>query len=202
MNLTTKQLRPGRQQLSRDEVRSHQRERIFEALETVMAVQGYLDTSIADLIKSAGVSRQTFYELFSSKQDCFLEGYARRQGSVLGAVMQIPADKPPFDRFAILLRGYLAVMAQDPALSRLYLIGVWTAGPEAIAKRLHMQQQFVDAVASVFGVETEHERFVCQTLVAAVSTLVTTALLEEDPQAVLDLHQPLLGVARQLIAAR
>ena len=76
----SKRLRPGRHQLSRDEVRSHQRERIFGALEAVMATQGYSSTSVADIIKSAGVSRQTFYELFTSKQDCFLASYAGGRG--------------------------------------------------------------------------------------------------------------------------
>jgi TetR/AcrR family transcriptional regulator len=198
---TSKQLRPGRHQLSRDEVRSHQRDRIFHAMETVMAVKGYADTSVADVIKGAGVSRQTFYQLFCSKQDCFLASYGQRQGSVLGTIFETPTTKTPMERFSALLRTYLTVMARDPAVSRLYLIGVYAAGQEALAKRLEMQQQFVDAVAAVFEAKTDQDRFVCQTLVAAVSTLVTNALLDDDPQAVLNLHQPLVHVASQLMAA-
>ncbi len=122
MNVS-KRLRPGRHQLSRDEVQTHQRERIFLALETEMSAKGYADTSVADVIKSAG----------------------------------------------------------------------------AIAARLALQQQFVDGVAAVFDAQSEQERFVCQVLVAAISTLVTNAL-EEDPRAVLDLYEPLNRVARQLMA--
>ncbi|MET0456317.1 MAG: TetR/AcrR family transcriptional regulator [Mycobacterium sp.] len=198
---TTKQLRPGRHQLSRDEVKDHQRERIFRALESVMSAQGYLDTSVADLIRSAGVSRQTFYELFASKQDCFLSSYRRRQGSVLDVIRQTPETENPMDRFAAFLKTYLVVMATDPGLSRLYLIGVYTAGPEAIAKRIDMQQQFVEGIAMVLEVQSKQDRFRCQALVATISTLVTNALLEEDPsQAVLELHQPLVGIAKQLLA--
>ena len=166
-----------------------------------MPAKGYADTSVADIIKSAGVSRQTFYELFCSKQDCFLASYGRRQGAVIEVIAQTPTGTSPMDRFAALLRTYLAVMARDPALSRLYLIGVFTAGREALAKRLEMQQLFVDAVATGFGAHTEQDRFVCQALVAAISTLVTNALLDDDPQAVRDLHEPLVHVARQLMAA-
>jgi AcrR family transcriptional regulator len=198
---TSKQLRPGRHQLSRDEVRSHQRDRIFHAMETVMAVKGYADTSVADIIKVAGVSRQTFYQLFCSKQDCFLASFGQRQGSVLGTIFETPTSKAPLERFAALLRTYLTVMARDPAVSRLYLIGVYTAGREALAKRLEMQQQFVDAVAALFEAQTEQDRFVCQTLVAAVSTLVTNALLDDDPQAVRKLHQPLIPVAGRPMTA-
>lgn len=198
----SKQLKPGRQQLSRDEVKNHQRERIFAALEAVMSTQGYVETSVADLIKGAGVSRQTFYELFDSKQDCFLASYARRQGLLGDVILAAAPANSPLDRFGAVLRTYLSVMATDPRLSRLYLIGVYTAGPEAIARRLELQQQFVDGIAIIFGARSKEDRFLCQTLVAAVSTLVTNALLADDPQVLLDLHQPLVGVAERLMSAR
>jgi AcrR family transcriptional regulator len=198
----SKQLRPGRHQLSREEVRSHQRERIYLALETVMPAKGYADTSVADIIKSAGVSRQTFYELFSSKLDLFLAGWARRQGVLIKGIVETPAATNPMERFTTLLRAYLTAMARDPALSRLYLIEVYVAGEEAVTKRLEMQREFVGVVARVLEARTDQDRFACQALVSAVSTLVTNALLEDDPQAVLALHEPLVGVARKLMASR
>jgi AcrR family transcriptional regulator len=180
-------------------VRSHQRERIFEALETTMASTGYVDTSVADVIKVAGVSRQTFYELFTSKQDCFLASYGRRQGAVIAALREAPADGPPMRRFEVLLRNYLSAMSADPGLSRLYLIGVYNAGPEAMAKRLELQQQFVDGVATIFDARSDQDLFVCRALVASISTMVTNAVIEDDPQAVLDLYDPLVAMTRRLM---
>ena len=197
--MDSKRLRPGRQHLSRDEVRSHQRERIFEGLESAMGAKGYGDTSVADIIKIAAVSRQTFYELFASKQDCFLASYGRRQGAVIEAMLDAPADGPPIRRFGALLRNYLSVMSADPGLSRLYLVGVYTAGPEAMAKRLELQQQFVDGVATIFDARTDEDLFMCRALVASISTMVTNALIEDDPQAVLDLYDPLVEMAKRLM---
>ncbi|BBY51821.1 hypothetical protein MARA_52890 [Mycolicibacterium arabiense] len=197
--MDSKRLRPGRQHLSRDEVRSHQRERIFEGLESAMGAKGYGDTSVADIIKIAAVSRQTFYELFTSKQDCFLASYGRRQGAVIEAMLDAPADGPPIRRFGVLLRNYLSVMSADPGLSRLYLIGVYTAGPEAMAKRLELQQQFVDGVAAIFDAQSDQDLFMCRALVASISTMVTNALIEDDPQAVLDLYDPLVEMAKRLV---
>jgi AcrR family transcriptional regulator len=197
--MDSKRLRPGRQHLSRDEVRSHQRERIFEGLESAMGAKGYGDTSVADIIKIAAVSRQTFYELFTSKQDCFLASYGRRQGAVIEAMLDAPADGPPIRRFGALLRNYLSVMSADPGLSRLYLIGVYTAGPEAMAKRLELQQQFVDGVATIFDAQSDQDLFMCRALVASISTMVTNALIEDDPQAVLDLYDPLVEMAKRLM---
>jgi TetR/AcrR family transcriptional regulator len=193
-------LRPGRQKLSRDEVRTHQRNRIFAALEQVMGDKGYQDTSVADVIKVAGVSRQTFYQLFASKQDCFVASYARRQDSLIArAVANLP-DDGAMDRFAIVLRAYLKGIAANPGRSRLYLVGVYAAGPDAIARRLELQQQFVDAVAAVFRARTEQDRFNCWAIVAAVSTMVTSALLADDADAVVALHEPVLAMARSLMA--
>ncbi len=166
-----------------------------------MSAKGYLDTSVADVIGAAKVSRQTFYELFASKRDCFLASYARRQAAVVDTVLDTPAVNPPMDRFGVLLRNYLTVMAADPGLSRLYLVGVYAAGEQAISARLEMQQQFVDGVAGVFAATSEQDRFVCQALVASISTMVTHALLEDDSHAVLGLYEPLMKMTELLMPA-
>ncbi len=164
-----------------------------------MSAKGYVDTSVADVLKVAGVSRQTFYQLFDSKQDCFLAAYSQRQGGVIAALLDRASSGSPIDRFTTLLRDYLTVMAAKPGIARLYLVGVYAAGPEAIAKRGEMQRQFVDGVAVIFGATSDEDRFACRALVAAISTLVTSAVVDDDPQAVLDLHGPLVAVARRLM---
>ena len=40
-----------------------------------MMEKGYVDTTVADVIKRAGVSRETFYQQFSSKADCFMTAF-------------------------------------------------------------------------------------------------------------------------------
>jgi TetR/AcrR family transcriptional regulator len=195
----SKRLRPGRHQLSRDEVREHQRERIFAALEAEMSVKGYGDTSVADIVKTAGVSRQTFYEQFDSKQACFLASYERRQGTVVGAIFETPLTDTPLARFASLLGTYLHVMAGKPEISLLYLSGISAAGPEAAASRVKTQRQFVDGIAMVFDARTEQQLFACRTLVAAISALVINALADDDPHALQNLHAPLVDVAARLL---
>ena len=198
---TTPRLRPGRQKLSRDEVRVHQSKRIFTALEKVMSEKGYLGTSVADIIKAAGVSRQTFYQLFTSKQDCFVASYTRRQDSLIANIVDHVTGDTPMERFARVLRAYLTSMAVDPGRSRLYLIGVYAAGPEAIAHRLRLQEQFVDAMAGVFAATTEKDRFNCRAVIAAVSTMVTTALLDDDADAVLALYDPVFAMTGRIMAS-
>ena len=57
----------GRHGLSREEVAAQQRTRILAATVDVVAELGYPETRVVDVIKRAGVSRKTFYELFDDK---------------------------------------------------------------------------------------------------------------------------------------
>ena len=69
---SARRLPRGRHRLSREQVETDQRLRIAAGLVEAMGSEGYVGTSVADIIGRAGVSRETFYRLFDDKQDCFL----------------------------------------------------------------------------------------------------------------------------------
>lgn len=48
------------------------RQRLLTAFEESIAEIGYAKTTIADIVRRARTSRRTFYEHFSSKEECFL----------------------------------------------------------------------------------------------------------------------------------
>ena len=56
-------------------VSDSQRARLLEAMAQVVSSEGYAATTVSDVVRSAGVSRSTFYELFESKEQCFVEAY-------------------------------------------------------------------------------------------------------------------------------
>ncbi|UXA18824.1 TetR/AcrR family transcriptional regulator [Mycobacterium sp. SMC-4] len=188
-------LASGRHQLSRQEVAAHQKQRLFTALATVMAQNGYSHTTVDDLIKAAGVSKATFYQHFTSKQDCFMAAFARSQQRVVAAMHASPTTGTPMERFEVMLDRYLNFIALDPLRSRLFLVEVYAAGPEAMRRRVELQQEFVKAAAKVFNARSAADRFACQALVSAISALVTNALADGDAAAVTALKKPLLGFA-------
>src|SRR5689334_7038821 len=65
----------GVRKLPSDLVRAVQRERLIVAMLNATAELGYLETNVQDVIDRAGVSRPTFYEHFSNKEDCFLAAF-------------------------------------------------------------------------------------------------------------------------------
>jgi AcrR family transcriptional regulator len=189
----------GPHHLSRDEVVASQRSRVFRAMAEVMAEKGYAATTVSEVLRRARVSRETFYEQFSSKEDCFMGAFAAAVDAVLaGAFEALPADGTPLERFDHALRAYLDALASHPALARLLLVEVYAAGPDALARRAELQQRFAEALDATFGAATPGDHFANEALVAATGAMVSARLSARDPEAVRALHGPLLDLARRL----
>jgi AcrR family transcriptional regulator len=62
----------GPHRLAPTEVARHQRLRMHGAMVEAVAVNGYANTSVKQIIGLAGVSRRAFYEQFANKEECFL----------------------------------------------------------------------------------------------------------------------------------
>lgn len=190
----------GRHQLPREEVEHAQRVRIVIGMAEAMNEKGYVGTPVADVIKRAGVSRETFYQLFSSKLDCFLAAFdlvADGLEAQLTASLEGPGT--PLERFDRGLATYLETLASAPAYARLFLVEVHAAGPEAMAQRTALQHRLADALADLFDAQSDADRFACQMIVAAVSAMVTGPLVAGDVDALRRLHAPLLDHVRRVM---
>jgi AcrR family transcriptional regulator len=196
----------GRHGLTREEVTRAQRERILRALAESMAEKGYVATSVADVLRVAGVSRETFYQQFSSKQDCFMSAYEAAVETLLAGISAAAGDdRAPDDRMARLRRAfgaYLEGLAAEPALARLFLLEVYAAGPDALERRAKAQARFVELVTRAFHARGAEERFACEALVAATSSMVTTRLAADDLDGLRALEAPLADLAGRILARR
>jgi AcrR family transcriptional regulator len=192
----------GRHGLRREEVVRSQRDRMLRALAQTMADKGYVATTVADILRAAGVSRETFYEQFKSKEDCFAHAYEAAAGILLAGLSETQAgDGDPLDRLGRTLSVYLDTLAAESEFARLFLVEVYAAGPEALARRAAVQRAFVDLVTDGLGARTAEDRFACEAFVAATSSMVTTRLAANDLDGLRALHRPLLRLAGRLFAA-
>lgn len=191
----------GRHQLTREQVEGTQRVRIFLAMADAMAEHGYVGTSVAKVLAGAGVSRETFYQLFDGKLECFLAGCDFVADALVGhltAATASSAAAAPLDRFERTLTAYLDALASAPALARLFLVEVHAAGPEAMALRAALQRRLADAMAALLGASSDGDRFACQTVVAAMSAMVAGPLVAGDADALRALGPPMLAHVRRL----
>ncbi|MBF6324363.1 TetR/AcrR family transcriptional regulator [Nocardia cyriacigeorgica] len=196
-----RQLPRGRHGLPREQVIASQRERILQAMGAAMVDNGYVGTSVAAILKKAGVSRETFYEQFRSKEDCFEAAYERAVGQLLDRIAETdaaaadpgdPAHIDPVERMRRLFGTYLQHLADDPASARLFLVEVYAVGAKAVARRIELQDLFVERIAEVLDARTPEQRFACRTLAAAVGAMVTGKIATDDLPGLLELREPLL----------
>ena len=192
----------GRHHLTRDEVEQTQRLRLAVAMAEALAERGYAKTPVAAVLETAGVSRQTFYELYDNKLDCFLDAL-----DLVGAVLvsrldeAVRGDGDAVERATVAVGRYLETIIEHPTFARLYIVEVHGAGPEALLRRAALQGQVVDGLASLLGATDERRRFACEAYVAAISALVTLPLVTGDVAALRVLHQPLIEQLRALATA-
>jgi AcrR family transcriptional regulator len=208
--LPVRPLPRGRHGLSRDEVATSQRLRMLLALADAMMDKGYVSTSVADVIKRAGVSRETFYQQFSSKLDCFMTAFDVA-GEALIETIEATVDIDRRDlgaddgrdaatrlaQFEQVFTAYLDALASQPGYARLFLVEVFAAGPEAIRRRGELEGRLVDILAALLGVGSEHGRFACEVLVAAIGAMVIEPLVAYDLSALRELRGPVVDLVRR-----
>jgi AcrR family transcriptional regulator len=141
---TTMRPPPGRQQLSREFITQHQRARIIAALAEETVARGYRAVTVADIVRRAGIARNTFYENFSSKQDCFLatQDYAVEEAlrRVVEAATRVESWQERVDAG---LAAFLQYVASEPALARTCIVESLSAGPASLARYEESLQSFV-----------------------------------------------------------
>jgi len=126
-------------------VAEDQRTRVRAAITRVVGERGYGATTVADVVRAAGVSRSTFYEHFDGKEACFLDAYAagmRALDETVGAAVRAAA---PGDWRAGLragIRAYLEALDRDPATARAFLLETHHAGAAALAARTAAMRGF------------------------------------------------------------
>jgi AcrR family transcriptional regulator len=126
--LRARRLRPGRR-IAPEEVSRNQRERLFAAMVASCAERGYWETSVADLLRISGVSRSTFYEQFSGKEDCFRATIESLLEDSLRMIRnRYEIDLPWEERARNALEAFLWLASAQPAAARICLVESYAAG--------------------------------------------------------------------------
>jgi AcrR family transcriptional regulator len=132
-------------------VTESQRNRIHQAMIEVVSARGYPETRVVDVIGVAGVSRKTFYELFDSKEDCFLAAYDVLLGNLLEEstnAFESKSGAPWAERVGAALEALVEHLAAHPEEARFAIVEVLAAGPKALARRDAALRQFTGFLES------------------------------------------------------
>lgn len=119
---------------------------MVESMIATVAEKGYTEATVADVIRSAGVSRATFYEQFADKEDCFVAAYTTVMDGMLGYVAEGVASTES-DDWVEQIRGgigrLLEYLADNPLSVRTGIVEAFGAGARA-------RDRYQKAVSSFF----------------------------------------------------
>jgi AcrR family transcriptional regulator len=154
-NATADRLPRGPHGLSREQVVEHQRERMLAAMIAAVAAKGYGSTTIADVTRRARVSRDTFYEQFANKEQCFLAAYDAIVRELLDRMVAVGTSEPTYiENMRNGVRAYLRFWIERPEAARACTLEVTAAGDEALAH----QEQTLRSFARLYRAIAEQAR--------------------------------------------
>jgi AcrR family transcriptional regulator len=199
------QLPPGRHKLSRAYVQTNQRQRIFDAIADVTSLAGYAAMSVEQITGTAGVSRRTFYDAFTSKEDAFLAALDSAIRRLVQSVRRAYRDSDTFpDGVRNCLAAFLTFLADDPRYADMLIVEVLAAGTEAIERRNEMMRRFADLLRR--GAEAEPNGLrppdlTAETIVGGIYEVVYSRILQGQtsqlpallPDLAYSMMQPYIG---------
>jgi AcrR family transcriptional regulator len=132
-----------------------QRARLLDAMAQAVGERGYANTTVADAVRAAKVSRGTFYALFESKEDCFIEGYRYGADMLIAlneqAIVAAEAAGGAWDDLLRAgVRSYLATLSQHPLFARAHFLELPYAGEQAQREREVTLRRMADRLRDAF----------------------------------------------------
>src|SRR5680860_953468 len=113
-----------------------QRGRLIDAMVDVIAEEGYFDATVRKILERAGISRRTFYEIFTDKQSCFLVAYREVVEHLLRLVQEACREgDSPERRIENGLRALLEFLEREPKVARTCVVEIMAAGSSARDER-------------------------------------------------------------------
>ncbi len=140
----------GVRKLPPELIRAVQRERLIVAMLNAAADLGYLETNVQDVIDRAGVSRPTFYEHFSNKEDCFLAAFdtsAERLRKTVRAGASKGGDVWR-DQVRSGLQALLRFASNEPDTARTMVVEARAASAAAVRRRVDLLDDFARCLDS------------------------------------------------------
>lgn len=113
--------------------------------------EGYAGATIARVISEAGVSRPTFYDYFTDKDDCFLAALAEIHERVLAEIRQAVAGQAPQHASDAAIGVLVGFASSHAPLARLLMNESMAAGPRALDARDQGIAEIEQTIGEAYG---------------------------------------------------
>lgn len=180
------------------------RERLLNAALEGVAEVGWANLTISALVSRARVSKRTFYEHFSTKDECLFALFESVSSEVLGeleaASQLVPIGGGRVDAGA---RFYLALLQDEPQIVRTLFLELLALGDEGWKVRRKVMRRFAEFLMkeiNAAGAEPPIDMSVAMLIVGGINEATLEALEEGRVDRLTDLIGPISRVIRGVIA--
>ncbi|EKF21846.1 bacterial regulatory s, tetR family protein [Mycolicibacterium hassiacum DSM 44199] len=184
------------------------RDRLLDGMAASITERGYRDTTVADIVRHARTSKRTFYEQFTSKEDCLIE-LLRRNNEDLIATIRAAVDPEANWQQQIhrAIEAYVGHIEARPAITLAWIREAPALG--AVARPLH--RQAMDALTDMVVELSEGPGFRRAGLTPLTRPLALillgglrelTALIVEDERDPREIIGPAVAAATALLGSR
>jgi AcrR family transcriptional regulator len=184
-----------RSRLQAGSIAELQRSRLVKAAVAVASERGYEGMFVTAVVARAGVSRKTFYELFESRDDCFLavleEALAQMAGVARPAYEQEGGWSERLRAALLAVVEFLEREHDMGAFALSYLVGYGPRSPELRAHVLGLLRQVVEEGHSQAALRQKLSPLTAEVVVGGVLAVIY-ARLQKSPQRLVALVNPLM----------
>ncbi len=169
---------------------------MITAMAEVAGERGAANATVAHVVARSGVSRRTFYEMFSDREDClavaFAEAVDRAGRRVLPAY---EAEQGWQARLRAGIAALLLFLEDEPEMGRLLVVEALGGGPRVLAYRAELLARLVEEVDLGCGLaRTPPPPLTAEGVLGGAFALVHARLSRGDAVPLTELLGPLMGL--------
>lgn len=138
---------------------------------------GYEATTVPEVVATARVSRNAFYEFFEDKADCFIAVCDEIGAELLGELLALAAERDWVQATSEGARRYLRWWQERPTIASAYLVSLPTVGERALRQRERQYAAF-RAMFAALGARARAEQPELGPLGEMVPRILVLALTE------------------------
>jgi AcrR family transcriptional regulator len=158
-------------------------ERIARAVATVMSEKGYRAMSTDDIAAQAAISLSTFYANFADKRDAVLAALEMSGAQIMA--LAGPAARRAGDwqqGVRALYEAMFSYFVAEPEMAQLATIGVYEAGPQALARRDRVIDSLTEMLAPGLEENPTASRVSPEAAAATVYALIRMQVRAKGPE--------------------
>jgi AcrR family transcriptional regulator len=178
------------------------RSRLLRGMATAVAAKGYGDTTIADVVREASVSRRTFYEHFHDKAECLIALYEAASRNALRVLREaIDPSQGWQEQLERAIGAYLQCLAVNPVLLRTLFIEILGLGAPGLEARRGMHRELAEFLVQLVNAGTAPHANMTPGIAMAVIGGVHELVLQAIEDGKVDELPELTATATQLLKA-